>query len=81
MTAYHHSAATLNLLRAFAQGGLADLHQVSRWNMGFVDANPLKGRYQDMAQRIQEALRFMEICGITCGKFAVYPRNILIYLA
>eukprot|EP00487_Bulimina_marginata_P003215 TRINITY_DN17800_c0_g1_i1.p1 TRINITY_DN17800_c0_g1~~TRINITY_DN17800_c0_g1_i1.p1 ORF type:complete len:108 (+),score=15.87 TRINITY_DN17800_c0_g1_i1:28-351(+) len=36
MTAYHHSAATLNLLRAFAQGGLADLHQVNRWNMGFV---------------------------------------------
>ena len=65
MTAYHHSAATLNLLRAFAQGGLADLHQVSRWNLGFVDANPLKGRYQDVAQRIQEALRFMEICGIT----------------
>jgi 3-deoxy-7-phosphoheptulonate synthase len=65
MTAYHHSAATLNLLRAFAQGGLADLHQVSRWNMGFVESNPLKGRYQDIAQRIQEALRFMEICGIS----------------
>lgn len=64
-TAYHHSAATLNLLRAFAQGGLADLHQVSKWNMGFVESNPLKDRYQDVAQRIQEALRFMEICGIT----------------
>ena len=38
LTAYHHSASTLNLLRAFAQGGLADLHQVSRWNMGFVES-------------------------------------------
>jgi 3-deoxy-7-phosphoheptulonate synthase len=65
LTAYHSSAATLNLLRAFAQGGLADLHQVSRWNMGFVEANPLKERYRDVAERIQEALRFMEICGVT----------------
>ncbi|HAW94280.1 TPA: 3-deoxy-7-phosphoheptulonate synthase class II, partial [Candidatus Azambacteria bacterium] len=65
VTAYHHSAATLNLLRAFAQGGLADLHQVSKWNMGFVESNPLKDRYHNVAQRIQEALRFMEICGIT----------------
>src|SRR5690554_3490451 len=40
--AYHHSAATLNLLRAFAQGGLADLHKVHKWNMSFVQANPLK---------------------------------------
>ena len=65
ITAYHHSAATLNLLRAFAQGGLADLHQVSKWNMGFVESNPLKERYQDVAQRVQESLRFMEVCGIS----------------
>ncbi|MDZ7903531.1 MAG: 3-deoxy-7-phosphoheptulonate synthase class II [Rheinheimera sp.] len=78
MTAYHHSAATLNLLRAFAQGGLADLHQVSRWNMGFVESNPLKGRYQDIAQRIQEALRFMEICGIT-GQNAPSIRETTLY--
>ncbi|MDP4528669.1 3-deoxy-7-phosphoheptulonate synthase class II [Alkalimonas delamerensis] len=65
VTAYHHSAASLNLLRAFAQGGLADLHQVNRWNMSFVESNPLKERYQDISQRIQEALRFMEVCGIT----------------
>ena len=64
MTAYHHSAATLNLLRAFAQGGLADLHQVNRWNMGFVAANPLKEKYQQLADRIQDALEFMEVCGI-----------------
>lgn len=64
MTAYHHSAATLNLLRAFAQGGLADLHQVNRWNMGFVAANPLREKYQQLADRIQDALEFMEVCGI-----------------
>ncbi len=64
MTAYHHSAATLNLLRAFAQGGLADLHQVNRWNMGFVAANPLKAKYQQLADKIQDALEFMEVCGI-----------------
>jgi 3-deoxy-7-phosphoheptulonate synthase len=64
MTAYHHSAATLNLLRAFAQGGLADLHQVNRWNMSFVAANPLKDKYQQLADRIQDALQFMEVCGI-----------------
>ena len=64
ITAYHHSAATLNLLRAFAQGGLADLHEVGRWNMGFVESNPLRDRYQEMAERIGESLRFMEAMGI-----------------
>lgn len=67
MTAYHHSAATLNLLRAFAQGGLADLHQVNRWNMSFVAANPLKAQYQKLAGRIQDALEFMEVCGINAS--------------
>jgi 3-deoxy-7-phosphoheptulonate synthase len=63
--AYYRSAATLNLLRAFAQGGLADLHEVNRWNMSFVASNPLKDRYQDMADRIQEALAFMEVVGVS----------------
>lgn len=64
LKAYHHSAATLNLLRAFAQGGLADLHQVNQWNMSFVAANPLKAKYQQLAEKIQDALEFMEVCGI-----------------
>ena len=64
MKAYHNSAATLNLLRAFAQGGLADLHKVNRWNMGFVAANPQKERFQQLADKIQDALEFMEVCGI-----------------
>lgn len=63
--AYHHSAATLNLLRAFAQGGLADLHKVHKWNMSFVQANPLKDKYQKIAEQIESALQFMEVLGIT----------------
>jgi len=64
LEAYHQAAATLNLLRAFAQGGLADLHEVNRWNMAFVENNPLKSRYQDIAKRIQESLEFMSVMGI-----------------
>lgn len=64
LEAYHRGASTLNLLRAFAQGGLADLHQVNRWNMAFVENNPLKERYQDMASRIQDTLSFMDTIGI-----------------
>ncbi len=62
---YLQSAATLNLLRAFAQGGYADLHQVHRWNHGFVARSPQGERYQEMADRISDALAFMEACGIT----------------
>ncbi|MGH9577211.1 MAG: 3-deoxy-7-phosphoheptulonate synthase, partial [Terriglobales bacterium] len=59
------AAATLNLLRAFAQGGYADLHQVNRWNLGFVARSKQGERYEDMTHRIAEALDFMEACGIT----------------
>jgi len=62
--AFNQSAATLNLLRAFAQGGFADLHKVQRWNLGFVKNSPLGERYRDMAGRIQEALDFMAACGM-----------------
>ena len=64
LQAYYQSASTLNLLRAFAQGGLADLHQVHRWNMSFVEASPGRTRYQELASRIEDALDFMEVCGI-----------------
>jgi 3-deoxy-7-phosphoheptulonate synthase len=63
--AYNQSAATLNLLRAFAQGGYADLHQVHRWNLDFVDNSPASERYRDLAARIDEALAFMSACGLT----------------
>jgi 3-deoxy-7-phosphoheptulonate synthase len=62
---YNQSAATLNLLRAFAQGGYADLHQVHRWNLGFIEESPQGERYRDLADRINEALAFMEACGLT----------------
>ncbi len=63
--AYNQSAATLNLLRAFTKGGLADLHQVHQWNLEFVKESPLGEKYQNLADRIGEALAFMEACGVT----------------
>ncbi len=65
MQAYAQSAATLNLLRAFAQGGYADLHNVHRWTLGFIAGSPAGERYKALAQRITETLEFMEACGIT----------------
>jgi 3-deoxy-7-phosphoheptulonate synthase len=65
MQAYAQSAATLNLLRAFAQGGYADLHNVHRWTLGFIAGSPSGERYRALAQRISETLEFMEACGIT----------------
>lgn len=65
LQSYHQSAATLNLLRAFAKGGYADLRQVHRWNLGFIEGSPMADRYSDMGQRIQESIRFMEACGVT----------------
>jgi len=63
--AYLQSAGTLNLLRAFATGGYADLHQVHRWNLGFVARSPLADRYADLASRIDETLGFMGACGLS----------------
>jgi 3-deoxy-7-phosphoheptulonate synthase len=62
---YNQSAATLNLLRAFAQGGFADLHKVHRWNMDFVAESAQGHRYSAMADRLAETLEFMAACGIT----------------
>ena len=66
-TAYFQSAGRMNLLRAFASGGYADLHQVHRWNLDFVARSPLAARYQDLATRIDETLGFMAACGIGSG--------------
>ena len=65
LQAYSQAAATLNLIRAFAQGGYADLHQVHRWNLGFVSGSPEADRSRDIADRIGESLSFMEACGLT----------------
>ncbi|MBI1188441.1 MAG: 3-deoxy-7-phosphoheptulonate synthase class II [Alphaproteobacteria bacterium] len=63
--AYGQSAATLNLIRAFAAGGYADLHNVHRWTLDFVAGSPQSRRYEELANRITEALDFMAACGIT----------------
>ncbi len=62
---YFQAASKLNLLRAFASGGYADLHEVHRWNLGFVERSPLAGRYRDLSQRIDETLAFMAACGMS----------------
>ena len=67
---YFQSAGTLNLLRAFASGGYADLHEVHRWNLGFVERSPLAERYRDLAGRIDETLSFMAACGMNSQTIA-----------
>jgi 3-deoxy-7-phosphoheptulonate synthase len=62
--AYHQSAATLNLLRAFTKGGFADLTRVHSWNQEFVATSPEGRRYEAIATEIERALRFMAACGI-----------------
>lgn len=59
---YHTAASTLNLIRAFTQGGFADLRQVHSWNQGFA-ANPANQRYEKMASEIDRAIKFMIACG------------------
>lgn len=63
--AYSQAAATLNLLRAFTQGGYASLTRVHQWTLGFLDRSPQGERYRDMAGRITEALDFMRACGVS----------------
>jgi len=61
---YSQAASTLNLLRAFADGGYADLRHVNSWNMGFVKSDPHGKRYHHLAHQIQESLNFMDALGI-----------------
>ncbi len=62
--AYRQSAATLNLLRAFATGGYANLENAHRWMLGFVKDSPQSSAYADLAQRMTETLDFMRAIGI-----------------
>lgn len=64
IAAYHQSASTLNLLRAFTKGGFADLEQVHMWNQQFVASSREGERYEAIAAEIDRALRFMSACGI-----------------
>ena len=65
LKAYHQASSTLNLLRAFAQGGLASLEQVHAWNLDFVAKSPQTEQYSHLADRIDETLNFMKACGIS----------------
>ncbi len=64
LAAYHSAAATLNLCRAFATGGYADLQQVHAWNQDFVAESPAGRRYEQLAGEIERALSFMKACGV-----------------
>jgi 3-deoxy-7-phosphoheptulonate synthase len=64
LKAYNQSAATLNLLRAFSRGGLADLNKVHQWNLDFIKDNPLGKRYDELSTKIDHAMKFMAACGL-----------------
>lgn len=63
--AYNQSAATLNLIRAFARGGMADLNQVHQWNLDFIQDNTLGQKYEELSKKIDSAMKFMAACGLT----------------
>jgi 3-deoxy-7-phosphoheptulonate synthase len=65
LKAYAQSSATLNLLRAFAGGGYADLYNIHRWTLGFVADSPQGARYRELSDKISEALTFMAAIGVT----------------
>ncbi|MGE0231955.1 MAG: class II 3-deoxy-7-phosphoheptulonate synthase [Flavobacteriaceae bacterium] len=72
LRAYRQSAATLNLLRAFASGGYANLEHVHQWMLGFVKDSPQGHKYREIADRISEALDFMRACGIDAQSVAQF---------
>ncbi len=77
LKAYNQSAATLNLLRAFARGGMADLNKVHTWNQDFLKDHSLGQKYEDIATKIEEALRFMKSCGITADNTPAIAQTVL----
>ena len=67
--AYNQASATLNLLRAFASGGLADLHQVHKWTLDFAHQGDVTKKYETLAEEIEKSLTFMEACGVTSSTY------------
>lgn len=70
LKAYNVSASTLNLLRAFAKGGYADLNRVHGWNLDYVKGSPLGERYEQIANNIDDALKFMAACGVSSDRIS-----------
>jgi 3-deoxy-7-phosphoheptulonate synthase len=64
LKAYNQSAATMNLLRAFARGGMADLEKVHQWNLDFIKDHTLEKKYEELSDKIDDAMRFMSACGL-----------------
>jgi 3-deoxy-7-phosphoheptulonate synthase len=77
LKAYNQSAATLNLLRAFARGGMADLNKVHSWNLNYMNDHALGEKYEELASKISESLKFMEACGINSGNTAALNQTTL----
>jgi len=63
--AYYQSAATMNLLRAFSRGGLADLNEVHRWNLDFIKTHPIGQKYEEISCQIDKAMQFLKAAGLT----------------
>ena len=63
--AYYQSAATMNLLRAFSRGGLADLTKVHQWNLDFIKSHPIGKRYEEISCQIDKAMKFLKAAGLT----------------
>jgi len=64
LKAYNQAGATLNLLRAFSRGGLADLAKVHQWNLDFIKDNPLGQKYDELSKKIDQSMKFMAACGL-----------------
>jgi 3-deoxy-7-phosphoheptulonate synthase len=77
LKAYNQSAATLNLLRAFARGGMANLNKVHSWNLNYMNDHALGEKYEELASRISEALKFMEACGINSSNTPQLSQTVL----
>ena len=75
LEAYRQSAATLNLLRAFSEGGYASLDNVLRWLLDFEHKTPFGKKYREMGEQIQTALRFMRSCGVTADSVPALGRT------
>ncbi|SFV56592.1 2-keto-3-deoxy-D-arabino-heptulosonate-7-phosphate synthase II [hydrothermal vent metagenome] len=65
LQAYNQAGATLNLLRAFSRGGLADLAKVHQWNLDFIKDNPLGKKYDELSDKIDHSMKFMAACGLS----------------
>ena len=76
LAGYHHSSATLNLVRAFTSGGFADLTQVHAWNQEFIAASPQGQRYEQLAAEIDRALAFMRACGVDTASPSLHQVDI-----